>query len=161
VTTRFTTRPEMEKLFSAMGVEFRLEDADDCDEVLNFFIDDATQLVLQYAGQLYSSTDMNTSTWVRIRCTYIACYFLSQRLGNPSLFFSRYEQILDELQRVQQQLLPIPELATSQDMVPCMSNIEHDPRYRERTLRVEPETSTGANSSKQDLSNQLLPEWLM
>ena len=62
MTTRFTTRPEMEKLFSAMGVEFRLEDADDCDEVLNFFIDDATQLVLQYAGQLYSSTDMNTST---------------------------------------------------------------------------------------------------
>lgn len=159
--TQYTSRTEMNRLFSAQGVEFRLDDAFSCEDDLNFFIDDASSTVDQYASQVYLPADMYTSKWVRIRTTWIACHLLSQRQGNPSLFFGRYEQILDELQRVAQQALIIPELSTREDMVPTMSNIEHDPRYREKTLRVESTVSTGSTSSKQDLSNQITPEWLM
>jgi hypothetical protein len=157
---QYTSKVEMQRLFSACGVNYRMDDADDPEDTLAFFIDDASSTVDMYAGQIYNQSDLNTSQWVRIRATWLACYLLSQRMGNPSLFFNRYDQILQELQKVQQQQLPIPGLATSVDMVPTMSNLEHDPRYREKTLRVESEVSTGATSSKQDLSNQLLPEWL-
>lgn len=157
---QYTTKAEMSKLFSACGVDYRIEDESDPESSLEFFIDDASVMIDMYAGQIYSSSDMVNSKWVRIRATWMACYFLSQKNGNASLFFNRYDQILQELQKVQQQQLPIPGLATSVDMVPTLSNIEHDPRYREATLRVEPQVSTGASSSKQDLSNQILPEWL-
>lgn len=157
---QFTSKAEMQRLFSACGVNYRMDDADDPEDTLDFYIDDATSTMQMYAGQIYDMTSLNTSKWVRIRTTWIACYRLSQRMGNPSLFFNRYDEILQELQKVQLQQLPIPELATSVDMVPTMSNVEHDPRYREKTLRVESEVSTGATSGRQDLSNQLLPEWL-
>jgi len=158
---RFTTRAEMNKLFSRMGVEVRAGLEGDCNDNLDFYIDDATQELRQYIGQLYADADLNTSLWVRIRCTWVACYRLSQMGGNPSLFRGRYDQILAELTSVRDGLLPIPDLATARDHVPSMSNIEHDPRYREATLRVEPNTSTGMGGTRiQEISYQGWPELL-
>lgn len=159
--TQHTTRAEMALLFGRSGVNLRVADYDSADDILDFIIDDATSTIDQYASQLYAVADLTTSTWVRIRCTWIACYLLSQRLGNPSLFYSRYEQIINELQEVRDGLLPIPLLSTTEDMVPSMSNIEHDPRFREKTLRVEREVSTGDSSSKQDTApTSFLPDWI-
>lgn len=157
---QFTSRSEIEKLFGVQGVEIRLDDVPDCDSVLDFYIDDATLIVKQHAGQIYAEADLATSKWVKIRATWIACYYLSQRFGNPSLFYGRFEVIMRELMDVQQGLLPIPELATSIDIVPAMSNIDHDPRARYRTLTVQKDTSTAVNGAKQFLSQGGLPEWM-
>jgi hypothetical protein len=158
--SQYTSREEMEKLFSACGVELRLVCASDKDEALDFFIDDATLMIRQFAGQLYGDADLNNSAWIRIRATWIACYLISQRKGAPSLFFARYEQIIQELNMVKDGLLPIPELSTSIDAVPALSNIDHDPRFRYKTLRVQTENSTATGGSKQTPSYNFMPEWL-
>lgn len=140
--TRYTSYAEMAHLFKRIGLEFRIGTEVDCEDTLNFYIDDVTSTIDAYAGQLYSSADLNTSTWVRTRATWLACYRLSQIGGEPSLFYARYEEIMAELQKVLDNILPIPGLAASIDMVPSMSNIDHDPRYFKATRRVDPETST-------------------
>lgn len=142
MTTRYTTRALMGWLFKSLGVEYRIEDSPDCDETLNFFIDDASSQIGAFLEQVYYPADLAGSTWVKIRATWLACYRLSQRGGNPSLFYGRVQEIMDELNAVKNGLLPIPGLATRADFIPSMSNIEHDPRYRDATRRVDPETST-------------------
>lgn len=159
--TKFTSRDEMERLFGHMGVALRLEGANDQEATLNFFAELASSQVQQYCGQFYSAADMETSEWVRHRCTWMACYLLSQRSGDASLFYGQYDQFLNDMQQVANGSLPIPGLATAEDMVPALSNIIHDPRYRYETLRVESRTSTGTpNSSKQFRSDSILPEWV-
>jgi len=154
--TRFTSRSEMEKLFTRIGLEFRVAQQPNCQDTLNFYIDDATSTIQAYAGQIYSDASLNGSTWTRIRATWIACYRLSQMGGDPSLFYARYEEIMEELKKVLEGTLPIPGLATSEDFVPAMSNIEHDPRYRDSTRRVDAETSTPntGGTRPRDISEQ-------
>lgn len=150
-TYRYTTREEMSHLFTAIGVEFRLEGSPDCQLRLNFYIDDATSYIDQYLSTMYNQVDLNSSTWVRTRATWIACYRLSQVGGNPSLFGGRFEEIVEELQKVKDGSLVVPELGTKWDLVPSMSNIDHDPRFRARTRRVDGETSspsTGGTKSR-------------
>lgn len=152
---RYTNRATMEKLFSQQGIEFRIGEADDCNDVLNFYIDDATSTIDSYASQIYLESDLATSQWVKIRATWLACYRLSQSGGNPSLFYTRFGEIMEELKQVRDGTLPIPGLATREDLVPSMSNIEHDPRYRDTTRRVDTATSTPNAGGKRprDLSD--------
>lgn len=157
--TQYTTRADMELLFTRLGVNLRTARYGDSTDAIDFFIDDASTTIDQYASQWYYPADLATSRWVKIRATWMACYLLSQVAGNPSLFYTRYDLIMQELDKVQQGLLPIPELNTRADMVPSMGNIEHDPRFREKTLRVETEVSTGENGKRNE-SYTILPDWM-
>jgi phage gp36-like protein len=148
VNIQLTTRKEMARLFKGQGLSFRtdLEDGD-CEEMLGMYIDDATSTVLSYLGQRYESLPLSQSPWVRIRATWLACYYFSQTGGSPSLFYGRYQAIMDDLKAAKDGSLPILDnngdpLPTRWDMVPSMSNINHDPRYRAQTRRVDPDTST-------------------
>jgi len=158
--TRYTSRAEMERLYSPRGLEYRAGTGFDCQTTLNWYIDDASATIDAYAGQIYAKADLATSTWIRVRATWIACYRLSQIEGNASQFIGRYDEAMDELRQVKDGLLPVPDLSTSIDVVPSMSNIDHDPRHRYATLRVQPETSTAVNGSRQFLTANWLPEWM-
>lgn len=145
-TYKFTTRDEMIRLFKRVGIEFRVNDAPFDDTILDFYIDDATSQIQQQLIGLYNNADLNTSPWVRVRATWMACYFLSQAGGNPALFYGRYEAILKELENVRNNMLPIPgengePIPARYESLPALSNIEHDPRYMDATRREDPETS--------------------
>jgi len=156
--TPLTTREEMEFVYSLQGVETKIFHEAKCVRILNWFIQQATVRVLTYLKQRYDTTTLNVHPVPRGYATWIACYYLSQRSGNPSLFYSRYEETMDELQRISTGELPLLDANTSYDFVPSMSNMEHDPRYRDRTLRVDPETSTQQGGTRpQETSESGLP----
>lgn len=158
----YTTQAEIQGLFSQVGVMIRLDDLDPpgFKNALEGFIDEATGIIDQYAQYFYDPADLANSTWVRRRCTWIACFLLSQRKGNPALFFRRYEEILDELERVKIGDLMIPGLPTSADLTPAMSNLTVDERFHVRKLRVHTSISAGGTSSRQDIAPFLPYEWL-
>lgn len=155
--TRYTSRAEMAYLFRAQGIPNRLgEDGFDQDDILNWYIDDASSSIGIYLEQRYLPADLATSPWVRIRATWWACFLLSQMGGDPSLFSRRVEEIKEEVKLVANGTLPLAGLATRADFVPSMSNIEHDPRYFDATRRVDQTTSTPSTGGTRprDLSDQ-------
>ena len=148
MTTQLTSRKEMEHLFTALGIEFRVDQGPKGKLMLDFYINDASSTILAYAGQRYSAADLATSDFIKVRAAWLACYRLSQVGGNPSLFYGRYGEIMEELKNIQNGNLPLPDLSTTYNMVPTLSNIEHDPRYRDRTRRVDTETSTSVGGTR-------------
>lgn len=141
-----TSRTEMENVFTVQGVEYRtnpFSDEPNCVRILNYFIQMASVRVLTYIGQRYATGTLQNHPQARFLATWIACYYLSQRAGNPSLFHARYEEAMQELVDIRDGIMPLLDADTRWDMVPTLSNMEHDPRYSDRTLRVDPETSTG------------------
>lgn len=136
----------MNRLFTRFGVEIRIQDGTFDDSTLDMFIDDATSYIQQELIGLYNNSDLNLSPWVRIRATWLACHYLSQVGGAPSLFYARVEGIFKELENVRNNMLPIPgangePIPARYESLPALSNIEHDPRYFDATRREDPETS--------------------
>ena len=115
----FTSRAEIERLFSQEGVDFRLDDADE--DALNDVITDATEIILQYAWVSYEFSDLLSSSWVRRRATWIAAYFLSMRRGNPAQYVDRYNAIVQELQMIYAKNLWIPRLGVKENSSPALS----------------------------------------
>lgn len=95
--TFFTSEDEIRRVFSNDGVENHLENLTDYPIHMAEVIDRATSKVLLYLRGTYSLTDMETNVWVREKATYIACYLISIRSGNPSLYGAMYEESLIEL----------------------------------------------------------------
>lgn len=158
----YTSRREVENVISQVGVNLRLDDLDtsDSEDALEEYYIDATLDIDTHAQHYYESSDLATSSWVRRRATYLACYYLSQRRGNPALFQLRYNQIMEQLERVQLGEMLIPGLPTRADMTPAMSNMVVDERFILSKLRVHPSISTGGTGSRQHLSYIIPFEWL-
>lgn len=158
----YTSRDEMERILSQIGVNLRIDDLDvaGSEGALESFYIDATLTIDTYVQHYYEPQDLYSSYWVRLRASWLACYYLSQRRGNPALFQLRYNQILEELERVQLGELVIPGLPTRFDLTPAMSNIVIDERFTIDKIRVHPSISTGGVSSRQSLSPVIPYEWL-
>lgn len=150
----YTTEAEVTRLFSSLGVENRVDDltdAGDLEDLWEDITEDATSMINQYCENFYTSLDLNGSRWVRIRATYIACHILSYRRGNPSLFRDRYEQILEELEKVSIGSLLIPSLPTRSDFTPAMTNVAVNDKYYIDKIRVHSTISTGGSSGRQSV----------
>lgn len=146
----YTSRNEMNRIFSAVAIENRLEDLiDDAQTVLEI-IEEATDWINQYCSMLYEESDLNNSRWVRSRCTWYACYLLSQRAGYPALFTDRIEKIESDLKDVFTQQVPIPRLPYRSNMAPAMSNVIVDDRFAVAKIRVHQPISPGGTSGRQD-----------
>lgn len=150
----YTSEAEIKRLYGKSGVQLILKDisGSDVGEIWDEVIADATQTIDQYAAQIYNQQDLATSRWVRIRATWIGAFRLSQRTGSNDLFAQRYEEILEELEKVLELKLMIPNIPLSADMSPMMSNVTIDPRSNSKKIRVQQEISTGGTSDRQDLA---------
>lgn len=163
--TLYTSRSEIESIFSIMGVNTRVDD-DHTEAVdtawgikcagasiteesyLDDIIEEATDYMNQYLLGFYKSTDLANSRWVRRRCSYIACYFLSQRRGNPAQFTTRFEEITAELGMLARGPGAngnplIPRVPLRSDNRPSHSNISIDDRFPYSKIRVQRPTSSG------------------
>lgn len=92
----FTSYREMSMVFSKEGVANHTEDWK-TDEALIYVMEQATEEVLQFLRGKFSMEAMLASRWVRIKATYIACYLLSIRQGNHSLYGDLYNKALMDL----------------------------------------------------------------
>jgi hypothetical protein len=96
--------------------------------------------------------------WVRRTTSWIACYILSMRRGNPKQFVAKYQEALIHLLAISEGHRPIFDengnpVPVSSDLAPAHSNLAVDDRWVRRKLRVQRETSSGGQSGKQD------PDW--
>jgi hypothetical protein len=158
----YTDQDAIERLYSENGVSLSLDDLTGAEQTTFWteITSEATDVVNQYAELYYAPIDINDSSWVQRRATWIAAYFLSQRRGNPAIFGDRYDEIIEELKAVYRGELLIPRMPTREDMTPAMSNLIVDDRFRVHKLRVHPTISTGGVSSRQDMSPRFPWEWL-
>ena len=157
----YTTRAEMERIFGESGVSLRADDlGSDQATMLDEIIGEATEMVNYHCGLTYEEVDLNDSYLARRWATWIACYLLSQRRGNPSVFADKYEEVLTMLAEVADFTRIIPRLATREDLTPAMANLHIDDRFRTHKIRVHPTISTGGTYGKQDLSPRFPFEWL-
>lgn len=168
----YTSRAEMESCFSFYGLDLRLDDDQTDGEVVNpteeTFLDhcgyEATDLINQFLVSRYEPSAINTNRWVRRTASWMACYILSSRRGNPRQFVARYEEAILHLKDIHdgQRMIfdedgnPVP---SRSDLSPSHSNLTVDDWYWRRKLRVQSTTSSGGTHSKQDI-DYLMP-WRM
>ena len=157
----YTTQAEMERLYGRKGLAELINDIGGAN-IAEWWIEiaaDATTTIDAYASQVYNPVDLYTSRWVRTRATWIGCFRASQRKGNPDLFSQRYDEIIEELEKVRTQELIIPNLPTSSDLTPAMSNVFIDARYEIDKIRVLSSISTGGTSGRQSVAWQTVADW--
>ncbi len=94
-----TSLEEIQRVFSIEGVDNHTEDYIDpaLADVINETIIRASETCLQFLRGRYSVTAMTDSMWVRMKATYIACYYLSIRQGNPALYGDLYAEAMLDL----------------------------------------------------------------
>lgn len=95
-----TSREEIERVFSVRGVDEHLSDAEDPEEVIDEIIATASEQCLLRLRSRFDEATCASNAWVRSKATYMACYLLSVRSGNPSLYATFYEEALLELEQV-------------------------------------------------------------
>jgi phage gp36-like protein len=152
----YTTQAEIQRLAGRVGVNNIMQDlvGTDVADMWEEVIADATTTIDSYAAQVYNQSDLATSRWVRSRATWIAAYRLSMRKGNNDNFAERYSEIIEELEKVKSLILMIPNIPLSADMSPVMSNVNVNPHYNTKKIRVQPEISTGGSRERQDVDWQ-------
>jgi len=96
----FTSLTEMERVFSESGIDLRSDDfiGSEYSDLIVSIINSATVRVKTILNKLYDDVDIYENIRVREIATYIACYLLSIRRGNDSLYLGEMLQGMDDLQ---------------------------------------------------------------
>lgn len=158
----YTSQAEIESLYSSEGVSLRIDDLTGS-ALTNFWtewIADATTIIRSYCEGTYSDEDLSISHWVRRRATWIAAYLMSQRRANPAQFQPRYEEIMEELERVRTGELTIPGVPMRADLSPSVDNLVIDDRMFLRKQRVQSGISAGGTSARLNNAYEYPYDWL-
>ena len=161
-TYAYTNRSWMESLLSIDGVSLRTDD--DGDGALNaresaYLMDQAinvaTERVNGYLIKRYNPVDLVTSYEVWDWTTLFACRWLCHRRGNPIPESTQllYDEALEALKEVRSGKRDIANAAPADEEFPVYSNMELDPRYWLRKLRVQ----RGVSSSDRGPAKPPLP----
>lgn len=140
-TPDLTSAAEMDRLFSAVGVDLRTDDGTEA-TIVEEIIDWASETIASYTLSHYDTAVLATSAWVHRRATILACYYLSMRRGNPPQFVAEYKRILEELELVQNNKLLIPDATVRAADIPTVSSYRVDDRYISTKQRVVRSQST-------------------
>lgn len=157
----YTSQEEIQRLYSVQGVKAIISDlaGPNVAYMWEELIADATTMIDAYLGAIYNPIDLMNSYWIRQRATWIAAFRLSQRKGQPDLFSQRYEEIMEELVKAQALAILVPNVPTSINMAPSMSNTYVDPRFSIDKIRVYEQISTGPSYAGQSTSYWWPVEW--
>lgn len=138
MTTQLTSRDEIERVFSTIGVDLRVLDAGSAgaeDDMIDEIIDWASETVAAYTLKHYDTIELVTSAWTRRRATILACYYLSQRKGNAPQFVAEAKRVMDDLTAVNENKIMIPDAVVAVADIPAISSQRVDDRYRVNKLR--------------------------
>lgn len=145
MTTQLTSKAEIERVFSTIGVDLRVLDAGDTpseDAMIDEIINWASETIESYTLKHYDSADLTGSKWTRRRATILACYYLSQRRGNPPQFVAEAKRVMDDLTAVNENKIIIPDAMAAVADVPACSSYRVDDRFVVNKQRVVPSQST-------------------
>lgn len=152
----FTSKAELERLFSSLGIEYRRDDFADYPseytKVLLEIISQATYEVKAILNKLFEDSDLFRSIWVRRRATIIGCYLFSIRRGNDSQYYNEYLDALADLNDLLEGKLYLEELPSGPGTRVGFYNISTDNRRPAHSVRVDSVTSS-------DLLGVKFPQW--
>lgn len=142
------------------GILEKMKDGAARDRFMSQVIDDATTEVDIHLWQRYDQADYTNHPWVQARCTWIAAHIASVRTGQPGYFQSLYEKAIDDMERVKDGELSLPDVPMRSNTFPSMSNIVIDDYYGEQRQRVQETTSVGETYPDQHVRYRWLFPWL-
>lgn len=161
--TFLTSRAEIERVYSTLAVDFRLDDlaTDNADTMMNEIVEAATDTVASYTLRYYNTANLVNAKLARRWATIIGCYYLSMRRANGSQFGLEYRAIMEELTKFLGPTPPfIPGATVRASAIPTVSAYIVDDRMRYNKLRVAKQYTTkpypGQHSYVQPLANDYL-----
>lgn len=159
-----SSRPEIESIFSSNGVNLRIDDDDDGvttgvgdtnnDEgyLIDALVEGSDETYMRLLSR-YLAVDLETSSWVRRRTSYIVCHLLSMRKGNPAQYCDMYERYLKAFEEIKSGKYFIPFLKPRGNFAPTMSNLAVDHWFPSQKLRTMVAISEGPTDPKQFADN--------
>jgi len=147
----YCTEADMNRYLSANAViDFADHDEDNTADtgVTDDCINQATEELDLFLTERYAQAELQTSTIVNRWATVIACRFLCQRRGNvvPDSMETEWERIQGHLEAIAADRRSLPGIALRDQMIPTMSNLAIDQRYRRNKSRVTRTNSSTAPS---------------
>lgn len=170
-TNLYTAKGDIEDVLSEHGVELTLDDdgdgtAGEDEEVdaLNKAIYWATSRINLHCAGLYKTARLAQSWVVNYWASVLAARQLAGRRGNtvPQSLEQAYQEAKEDLDRVKNGDLSIPEIATRANSWPTWSNIRVNPYRRLRKARVEKAISEGSPTPRRqhtDVGADYIREW--
>lgn len=158
----YTTEARVLLLAGQLGVDLRLDDADESDDyadAMSWAIDAGTVEVDGYCQQ-YSQADLAASAWVMTHADYFALRALCQRRLNdvPESLAKECERREKQLMLVLQRKFPVPRVAKSRRPV-AVTNYNVDLRKYNNTIGVDKTRSTGvAQDYKRPVDDTVVDE---
>jgi Mu-like prophage protein gp36 len=152
VVTVYCTEADMQRLFSAAGVQSfgdHEQTGAPVDDVTDDCIDQATEEINLFCRQYYLAADLANSTLINRWCTVLSVYFLCQRRGNPvpESIQAEFERIMLYLERVRTGEMKLPDVPYAANLSPSFSNMTVDRRFPASRVRVEQRSSDGIPSA--------------
>jgi hypothetical protein len=125
-----TSKSEIEEVFSAEGLENHLADLINNEPYMTRVISQSSERVYMYLRTQYDESQIEINVIARQIATYIACYNISIRAGNPSLYADAYAQGLIDLEQIRDGILN-PGMASKARAVvqtPMLDNRFYNPK---------------------------------
>lgn len=158
----YTTVAEMNRLFSTVGVTLLADDSENGiveageAEAIDDAINEATDYLNMTLLQFYEDYHLADSPLVRRWATAYACFFFSQRRGNPSKFNKLIARIEESLEAIQVGQKQIPRLPTRSTFAPSVTNHVINDRFRIHKARVKQSLSTSEHYAGRDEDYEFL-----
>lgn len=142
MSTYYTSKEEIEKLFSVEAVDERLNDYDplstEYDEIVEEIVISAHYEVKSIINKLYEDFVAINHPWIRRRATYIGAYYLSIRRGNDSQYYNEYIDALNDLESLINGERYLEDLTSRVSSQAAYLNVSSDNRYPFSPMRVDP-----------------------
>lgn len=148
----FTTEAEMEKLFSTAGLDLRVDEdgtGSSKTAIVNQAIAWASSTIEAYTARFYESSNILSNQWIRSHATVLACYYFSQRRGNPSLFQRLADIAREDLTKLAKSEILIPGAVPISANQPALSNYNVDCWYGPTKAKVDIGTRVGEGYENQ------------
>jgi len=162
LTYYYTSQAEISRIVSTDAADAFTDDIDDStseSELWDEIRAEATDMVNYYLAAWYDESDMVANSWIRRQATWLGCFLLSQRRGDPGKYHARSEQIIDMLERISTGRKQVPRLPQKADLTPSLSNYRVDDRFYIAKIRVQPTISSGGTSGRQHMDPMFPCEW--
>lgn len=153
LTYQYTSKEEMERLFSRDGIEYRSDDynptseSDFYNDVVEEKIEEASWEVKAILNKKFDDASAHQNKWIRRRATIIACYLLSIRRGNDAQYFNEYLDAKFDLEEAVNGKVQLG-IPSGRFVRPGMINVSSDNRFAYAPMRADFFTSTDLQGIK-------------
>lgn len=155
IASFFTSQAEVYNVLGAVAAELMEDDFASTNRVHLWteILGSVTESMQLYLHQYYSTSNLNSTRWVRRSATILAANQLSNRRGSAPLFTDRVDRIYNELDEMRAGKLTLVGTATIGYQGPMVRNYELETQRRRHPLRIESTLSMmGDSYGGQDIS---------